>query len=78
MEELKPCPFCGQQPTWTHSSERSFGWEDGVQRVYKWQSSLHCCIVHTSGFGDVKWDGGNGLAHQRAMRDAAATWNRRG
>ena len=74
-----PCPFCGSEAKWSHHSEQ-YGFSDEVQRVLRWQSSISCTgcrMPHCSGFGTVEWMGGNGLAHQHAMRLAVEQWNRR-
>lgn len=73
------CPFCGSAAKWTHHRE-SYRHEDGVERVVRWQSSIHCTgcrLPHCSGFGQVEWMGGNALAHQHAMQLALEQWNRR-
>lgn len=83
MTDLTPlrCPFCGSEPEWLHCAEGSIpSFTNGVKHVWQWQSYLHCTVcgvAHCSGFGHVKWAGGNALAHQYAMTQALRKWNRR-
>lgn len=78
--ELLPCPFCGADAKWSHHPDHHNFFDGGPLRVWRWQSCITCTMCrlpHCSGFGTVIYEGGNALAHQRAMRDAARQWNRR-
>lgn len=77
---LKDCPFCGHTPDFSHHSEHYHNYETKINQVYRWQVSIHCriCSFHFgSAFGEVKWEGGNALAHQYATKRIAERWNRR-
>lgn len=80
ISEPLPCPFCGSAAKWSHHASSRCYYGIGPDRVYRWQSSLSCTgcgLPHCSGFGEVKYESGNALAHQYAMKDAIRQWNRR-
>lgn len=78
--KLLNCALCGAQPKWLHDSKSYLDYRFMIERVHEWQASITCTgcrKIFVSGFGKVVWEGGNALAHQAAMQEAAKLWNRR-